>query len=50
MHQYNTLYDYSSPFFWRRAIAVLIIGIPAELLALKALTIFIHIMWGLGVH
>lgn len=50
MNQYSTLFDYSSPYFVRRAIAVLIIGIPAELLALKALTIFIHIMWGLGVH
>lgn len=50
MNQYSTLFDYSSPYFVRRAIAVLIIGIPVELAALKALTIFIHIMWGLGVH
>lgn len=50
MNQYSTLFDYSSPYFIRRAIAVLIIGIPAELLALKALTFFIHIMWELGVH
>lgn len=49
MNKYSTLFDYSSPYFWRRAAAVLILGIPAELLALKVLTIFINIMNLVGV-
>lgn len=49
MDKYSTLFDYSSRYFWRRAAAVLILGIPAELLALKVLTIFINIMNLVGV-
>lgn len=49
MDKYSTLFDYSSRYFWRRAAAVMVIGIPTELFALKILGIFINIMHSVGV-
>lgn len=49
--EYNNVFlNPQSKYFWRRLSLVLILGIPACLLFLKGLGLFIRIMWALGVY